>query len=75
MDVSEAKRLKQLGDENTKLKRLLADAVLEASAVRERPAKNGRARRPARRRRASSLPFRCSHQNWKLTFNPNRIIS
>jgi len=29
MDVSEAKRLKTLEDENTRLKRLLADAVLD----------------------------------------------
>jgi transposase InsO family protein len=43
MEVSEAKRLKQLEDENAKLKRLLADAVLDASALRELLAKNGRA--------------------------------
>ena len=30
MDVSEAKRLKGLEDENARLKRLLADAMLEA---------------------------------------------
>ena len=35
LDVSEAKRLKQLEDENGKLKRLLADAMLDASALRE----------------------------------------
>lgn len=35
MDVSEAKRLKGLEDENAKLKRLLADAMLDASALRE----------------------------------------
>jgi putative transposase len=35
LDVSEAKRLKQLEDENTKLKKLLADAMLDASALRE----------------------------------------
>ena len=29
MDVSEAKRLKTLEDENTRLKRLLVDAVLD----------------------------------------------
>ncbi len=34
MDVSEARRLKQLEDENGKLKRLLADAMLDASALR-----------------------------------------
>jgi putative transposase len=35
MDVSEAKRLKQLEDENGKLKKLLAEAMLHASALRE----------------------------------------
>jgi putative transposase len=35
MDVSDAKRLKALEDENTKLKKLLADQMLEASALRE----------------------------------------
>ena len=35
MDVSEAKRLKQLEDENAKLEKLLAEAMLDASALRE----------------------------------------
>jgi putative transposase len=35
MDVSEAKRLKALEEENAKLKKLLADQLLEASALRE----------------------------------------
>lgn len=35
MDVSDAKRLRALEDENGKLKRLLADAMLDASALRE----------------------------------------
>ena len=35
MDVPEAKRLKQLEDENAKLKKLLAEAMLDASAMRE----------------------------------------
>jgi putative transposase len=35
LGVSEARRLKALEDENGKLKRLLADAVLDASALRE----------------------------------------
>lgn len=33
IDVSEAKRLKTLEDENTKLKRLLADAMLDNPAL------------------------------------------
>ncbi len=35
MDVSEAKRLKALEEENAKLKKLLADQLLEAAALRE----------------------------------------
>ena len=54
IDVSDAKRLKALEDENTKLKKLLADQVLEASALRELLSKNSRARRQARSRRASA---------------------
>lgn len=60
MDVSDAKRLKALEDKNAKLKKLLADQMLEASALRDvRPAgshykKNGRARRQARSRCASA---------------------
>ncbi len=35
MDASDAKRLKGLEDENAKLKKLLADQMLEASALKE----------------------------------------
>ena len=35
MDVSEAKRLKQLEEENAKLKKLLAEQMLDAAALRE----------------------------------------
>jgi putative transposase len=34
MDVSEAKRLRSLEDENTKLKRLPADAMLDNAALK-----------------------------------------
>lgn len=34
MDVSEAKRLRSLEDENAKLKRLLADAMLDNVALK-----------------------------------------
>jgi putative transposase len=40
MEVSDAKRLKALDDENAKLKKLLADQMLEASALRELLSKN-----------------------------------
>jgi putative transposase len=39
MDVSDARRLKALEAENGKLKKLLADAMLDASALRELLAK------------------------------------
>ena len=35
MDVSDAKRLKALEDENSKLKKLLADQMLEGAALKE----------------------------------------
>ena len=40
MDVSEAKRLKTLEDENAKLKRLLADARLDNAALKDLLGKN-----------------------------------
>lgn len=51
MDVSEAKRLRSLEEESAKPKRLLADAILDASILKDLPAKNGEARRcPGSRR-------------------------
>jgi putative transposase len=35
MDVSEARRLKSLADENARLKRLLADAMLDNAALKD----------------------------------------
>ena len=35
MDVSDAKRLKVLEDENAKLKRLLAEAMLDNTALKD----------------------------------------
>ena len=35
MNVSEAKRLKELESENTRLKRLLAETMLEAEIIKE----------------------------------------
>jgi putative transposase len=45
MDVSDAKRLKALEDQNGKLNILLPDAGLDTSAHRELLEKNGEARR------------------------------
>jgi putative transposase len=39
MDVSDAKRLKALEDENARLKKLLADQMLDVAAMRELLAK------------------------------------
>ena len=39
LEVSEAKRLRSLEDENAKLKRLLADAMLDASVLKDLLAK------------------------------------
>ena len=47
MDVSEAKRLKGLEEENAKLKRLLADAILDNVALKDLLEKNSDARRQA----------------------------
>ena len=45
MDVSEARRLRALEDENAKLKRLLAEAMLDNVALKDLLEKNGDARR------------------------------
>ena len=47
MHVSDAKRLKALEDENAKLKRLLADAMLDNVALKDLLSKNSDARREA----------------------------
>ena len=40
MEVSEAKRLKSLEEENAKLKRLLAESMMDVSTLREMLGKN-----------------------------------
>ena len=40
MDVSDAKRLKALEEENAKLKKLLADSMIDVSTLREMLGKN-----------------------------------
>ena len=44
MDVSDARKLKQLEDENGKLKKLLAEAMLDNAILNDVAAKNGDAR-------------------------------
>lgn len=58
MEPSEAKRLKALEDENAKLKRLLAEAMLDNTALKDLLSKNGNARRQARGRRPSRTGLR-----------------
>jgi putative transposase len=49
LDVSEARRLRQLEDENTRLKKLLADAMLDNAVLKDIASKNGDARGQAGR--------------------------
>jgi putative transposase len=50
MDVSDARRLKALEDENARLKKLLAEAMLGNAMLKDIAAKNGDARRQTRGR-------------------------
>lgn len=45
LEVSEAKRLKSLEDENARLKKLLAEAMLDVAVLKDLNSKNGDARR------------------------------
>jgi putative transposase len=47
LKVSDARRLKTLEDENTRLKKLLAEAMLDNAILKDVAAKNGDARRKA----------------------------
>lgn len=47
MDISDAKRLRPLEDENRKLKKLLAESMIDHAALKELLTKNGRVRRQA----------------------------
>ncbi len=51
LDVSEARRLRALEDENAKLKKLLAEAMLDNAVLKDLTSKNGDARRQAGGRR------------------------
>jgi putative transposase len=58
LEVSEAKRLKALESENAKLKKLLADAMLDNAALKDVLAKNGDARCQASGGRAAARSCR-----------------
>ena len=51
LDVNEAKRLRELETENGKLKKLLAEKLLENEAMKDVLSKSGNARSQERRRR------------------------
>src|SRR5215831_2169715 len=53
MEVSDARRLKALEDENTKLTKLLAEAMLDIAMLRDMAARKWRSRRQTRSRRSS----------------------
>jgi putative transposase len=58
LEVSEAKRLKGLESENARLKKLLADAMLDNAALKDLLAKNGDARCQARSCRSPAFCVR-----------------
>ena len=68
MDFSEAKRLRALKEENAKLKRLLADQLLENAALKELLSKKWQHQRPARKLWQCWWPTICSvndvHAGW-----------
>ena len=51
LEVTEAKRLRTLEEENAKLKKLLAEAMLDIAVLKDISTKNGNARRQAERGR------------------------
>lgn len=76
MGLTDAKRLKPLEYENAKLKKLLAEQMLDAAALRELLAKNGRACRQTRSRRASTGRIAMSHERsatsrFSFVFSPS----
>ena len=54
LEVSDARRLKTLEDENAKLKKLLAEAMLDNAMLKDVASKNGDAGRQARGCRSSA---------------------
>jgi len=53
MTVSDAQRLKELEQENSKLKRLLAESMLDNSALKDLLSRKWQARKPNARRSES----------------------
>ncbi len=81
LEVSEAKRMRSLESENAKVKRLLADAMLDNAALKDLLAKNGEARCPdsraasagnVRGEPAAGLPHhRCGSRRRPLPLAPS----
>jgi putative transposase len=71
MDVSEAKRLKTLEDENARLKKLLADAILDNSALKHRPLSE---RLSLISRPRLAWPGHC-RSSWPVGGRPRMIVS
>ena len=61
MEPSEARELKQLREENAKLKRIVADLSLDKVMLQDVLQKKGRARQEARDRALFVGPIRCGH--------------
>lgn len=84
LEVSDARRLKELESENAKLKRLLADTMLDKAALKDLLAKKVLTPRRAagscrsssgmpRDERAAGVPcHRCRSQERALPFHPGR---
>jgi putative transposase len=62
LEVSDAKRLKALKHENAKLKKLLAEPMLDNAMLKDVASKTGDARREARGRRSSADLIRGSER-------------
>jgi hypothetical protein len=72
MEVSEAKRLKTREDEYTRLKRLLADAMLDNAALKDL---SGDARGQAESSRKPASPLGCGRSDWIAPALPARVVN
>jgi putative transposase len=78
LEVSEAKRLKGLESENAKLKKLLADAMLDNAALKDLLAKKGDARCQARGCRSCTFRVRVERaagvQDYRLCADDGAVL-
>jgi putative transposase len=72
LDVSDARRLRMLEAENTKLKKLLAEAILDNTMLKDIAAKNGDARRATRGRGSPSQGYAVSQRRGCRTLGADR---